>query len=98
MVCGPVKRPSRSLRSDPLVDFPVLLDTGSTDLWVYTGGSGLKFTNTTNLTAELGYAIGGASGPIAFAELELGAYRIPSQGMYSITHVLRASSDISQPS
>ena len=65
------------------VDFTVLIDTGSTDLWVNTTGRSLKLTNSTDLEVTIGYGQGGVDGNIAFAELMIGDFVVPSQGMCS---------------
>jgi saccharopepsin len=41
----------------------------------------LNFTNTTNLTTELTFGIGEASGNVAFADMEFGPFKVPNQGM-----------------
>lgn len=63
------------------------MDTGSTDLWVYTAGKDVKFTNTTNLDASLHYGIGSVDGVIQFTELKLGDFTIPNQGTHAIALV-----------
>ncbi|RDX50082.1 acid protease [Lentinus brumalis] len=68
-------------------NFTVLLDTGSTDLWVYTAGKDVKFTNTTNLDASLHYGIGSVDGIIQFTELKLGDFTIPNQVFINATEV-----------
>ncbi|KAG6377341.1 aspartic peptidase domain-containing protein [Boletus reticuloceps] len=47
-------------------DFTLIIDTGSSDLWV-TGGQKLKLNSTTNTTVNLTYGIGSAYGNIAYA-------------------------------
>ena len=68
------------------VDFTVLLDTGSTDLWVHTQGKDVKFTNTTDLEADIMYGIGGIEGKIQFTEVQIGDFTIKNQGLYPSHH------------
>lgn len=63
-----------------LTDFTVLLDTGSSDLWLNIAGRGIELTNTSNLEALEGYGKGQVQGNIAFAELRIGDFTIESQG------------------
>ncbi|KAI0792121.1 aspartic peptidase domain-containing protein [Abortiporus biennis] len=60
-------------------EFTVNLDTGSVDLWVYPNATKLKNVNSTTARASINYALGFASGQVAFAEVQLGSYRIPQQ-------------------
>lgn len=62
------------------LDFTVLLDTGSTDLWVNSKGLELLFANTTDLTIAEDYERGQVQGTLQFAELKVGDYVVPSQG------------------
>ena len=71
------------------IDFVVLLDTGSTDLWVDTSGRNVKFTNTTDLVTGVVFGSGQVSGNITFAEVKLGEYTIPSQGMSAARCIAR---------
>lgn len=57
------------------------LDTGSTDLWIDPSGLDIQYTNTTDLIATEIYGKGMVVGPIAFAELKVGDFVLPSQGM-----------------
>ncbi|EJF60415.1 acid protease [Dichomitus squalens LYAD-421 SS1] len=65
-------------------EFTVVLDTGSTDLWVDVRDRNIKLTNSTNITAEEGYALGSAAGTINFAELRVGDYLVPSQAFVAV--------------
>ncbi|KAI0824071.1 aspartic peptidase domain-containing protein [Trametes gibbosa] len=60
-------------------NFTVLLDTGSTDLWINTQRRDIKLTNATDLTTSEVYGQGTVQGNIAFAELKVGSYVVPSQ-------------------
>ncbi len=62
------------------LDFTVLLDTGSTDLWVSTSRRALRLTNSSGLVTGIGYGSGEVKGTIDFAELKIGDFAIPSQG------------------
>lgn len=57
-----------------------MVDTGSTDLWVYANGRDIQFSNTTDVIAAGQYAIGAVKGNVAFAELQIGPYVVPNQG------------------
>ena len=65
----------------------MILDTGSTDLWVASQGRTVTLTNNTDLETSLVYGIGQVAGNIAFAELRLGEYVIPSQAFINATDV-----------
>lgn len=63
-------------------DFDVQLDTGSSDLWIRTPKAPLTIRNDSGLhPVNLTYGSGWASGPIQFAEVKIGEYVIPSQGV-----------------
>ncbi|KAH9911320.1 aspartic peptidase domain-containing protein [Epithele typhae] len=69
------------------VDFVVLLDTGSSDLWVNTTGRDLQLTNTTDLKVDIGYGKGSLSGYVAFADMTLGDFKIPGQAFVDPTEL-----------
>lgn len=60
--------------------FIVQMDTGSSDLWVYSPGTTLNLTNTTDITTTESYGQGVAEGTIVFGEFKLGGFTVPSQG------------------
>ncbi|KAI0633845.1 aspartic peptidase domain-containing protein [Trametes polyzona] len=57
----------------------VLVDTGSTDLWIDPKGLDVKYSNTTDVKAGLVYGIGEVEGTIAFADVQIGPYFVPNQ-------------------
>ncbi|KAL1945700.1 hypothetical protein VTO73DRAFT_1702 [Trametes versicolor] len=67
--------------------FRVIVDTGSTDLWLDLQGLDIPLTNTTDLIVDTQYAIGEVKGNVLFAELRLGPYVIPSQAFINATNV-----------
>ncbi|KAK7028845.1 hypothetical protein VNI00_014858 [Paramarasmius palmivorus] len=75
------------------VDLPVLLDTGSSDLWV-------NFPSSPPTTTDLGkslslnYAIGSATGRISAAKLEFGGYSIENQAFLQVDNANSFSTDI----
>lgn len=66
------------------------MDTGSSDLWLYTAGRTVQLTNSSDLRAVEAYGKGQVQGNIAFAQLQIGDFTIESQG----THCLPVSSYI----
>ena len=70
-------------------EFPIQLDTGSSDVWVQTPFE-LELTNTTDLNTTLTFGIGQASGNVAFADLQFGPHKVPGQGT---SHSLLVSSN-----
>lgn len=62
------------------LDFRVLLDTGSSDLWVYSPNRPLTILNDSHVATNASYGTGSVSGTIHFAELRFGEFVIPSQG------------------
>ena len=61
------------------VEFPIQLDTGSSDIWVMPPFP-LQLTNTTDIPASLTFGIGEVNGTIAFANMSFGPYEVPNQG------------------
>ncbi|EIW62495.1 acid protease [Trametes versicolor FP-101664 SS1] len=68
-------------------NFTVLLDTGSTDLWINSKGIDLVLTNTTNLSVTETYGIGEVHGTLQYAELRVGEYVVPSQAFINATQI-----------
>ncbi|KAI0656586.1 acid protease [Cubamyces menziesii] len=68
-------------------NFTVVVDTGSTDLWVDARGLNLKTTNNTGFNVNFSYAIGEVEGEIQYADLQIGPYVIPNQVFISATKV-----------
>ncbi|KAI0804711.1 aspartic peptidase domain-containing protein [Irpex lacteus] len=68
--------------------FKVLIDTGSSDLWLSDVGPSVKLTNTTNVPVDITYGDeSGVSGTVAFSELQLGQFTVPSQAFIKPNHV-----------
>ncbi|KAF8556844.1 acid protease, partial [Imleria badia] len=65
-------------------DFTLLIDTGSSDLWV-TGGQKLKLNSSTSTTVNLTYGIGSAYGNIAYAPVAFGGYQVDNQAFLSVS-------------
>ncbi|KAF5380669.1 hypothetical protein D9757_007060 [Collybiopsis confluens] len=69
--------------------FSVLIDTGSSDLWIVGSISDVK---STGLSAGVSYAVGSVQGPIELANLEFGGYSVKDQAF------IAASASSSNPS
>lgn len=70
--------------------YSVLVDTGSSDLYVNSDVNGAKDTGK---KAEINYAIGHASGPIQTAALEFEGYSVPDQAFVRDTSGEQISGD-----
>ncbi|CAK5270490.1 unnamed protein product [Mycena citricolor] len=64
-------------------DFAVLIDTGSSDLWV--AGDLSSATQDTGKAATISYASGGATGPVKLGAVEFSGFTIPNQAFIMVT-------------
>ncbi|PFH52720.1 hypothetical protein AMATHDRAFT_1778 [Amanita thiersii Skay4041] len=70
------------------VDYPVQLDTGSSDLWIK-GNSTVPLPNVTRTETiyNLTYAVGWAAGYLAYAPIEFAGLSVPQQAFLDATEV-----------
>ncbi|RDB22850.1 Aspartic protease [Hypsizygus marmoreus] len=66
-------------------DYPVQLDTGSSDLWIKGNTSPLPNSKQTSQTYNLTYAIGWAYGHVSYAPVKFANLSIPSQAFLDVT-------------
>ncbi|TFK43535.1 aspartic peptidase domain-containing protein [Crucibulum laeve] len=69
-------------------DYPVQLDTGSSDLWIQGDTHPIPNTTETALTFNLTYAIGWAFGHVAYAPVEFVGMTVPKQAFLDVSEVL----------
>ncbi|KAJ8514683.1 hypothetical protein ONZ45_g7820 [Pleurotus djamor] len=74
------------------LEIPVIVDTGSTDLWIREPTSGISLVNSTSVVVNMTYAKGQIAGPIQFAEMTLAGMTIPSQAFINANEVVEFSS------
>ncbi|KAF9009070.1 aspartic peptidase domain-containing protein [Cyathus striatus] len=70
------------------VEYPVQLDTGSSDLWIKGDQHPTPNTNQTDMTYNLTYAIGWAYGNVAYAPVEFIGLSVPSQAFLDVSDVV----------
>ncbi|KZT19519.1 acid protease [Neolentinus lepideus HHB14362 ss-1] len=73
------------------VSIPVMLDTGSSDLWVATNVPGAKDLGK---SVTLSYAVGQAAGDIHTAQLQFDDYTVNDQAFLMVTNTSSFSTDI----
>ncbi|KAI0774340.1 acid protease [Fomes fomentarius] len=66
-------------------EYPLQLDTGSSDLWVKGKSSPLPHTNQTAYTLNITYGIGSTSGHIAYADVEFAGITVKDQAFIDAT-------------
>lgn len=66
-------------------EYPVQLDTGSSDLWIKGDSSPLPFANQTSTTYNLTYGIGWAYGHVSYAPAEFAGIKVPSQAFLDVS-------------
>jgi hypothetical protein len=64
-------------------DYDVLIDTGSSDLWV--ADTNVPNSKDTGISSSVTYAVGQASGPVMTAPLVFAGYTIPNQAFIQVT-------------
>ncbi|KAJ7069539.1 aspartic peptidase A1 [Mycena amicta] len=74
------------------VDVSVILDTGSSDLWVSFPGTPPS-TNDTGKSLSLAYAVGSASGNIHTAELQIDNFTVADQAFLQVANSSSFSAD-----
>ncbi|KAI0832488.1 acid protease [Trametes gibbosa] len=67
-------------------DYPLQLDTGSSDLWVKGKSSPLPHSNQTSLTLSLTYGVGETSGYISYTSVEFAGITVPNQAIIDATN------------
>lgn len=73
------------------VQFPVIVDTGSADLWVF---GNPKTTHSLNVSASIQYAVGKAQGTINTAPVEFLGYNISNQAYLLVNDTSSFSSNL----
>jgi len=68
-------------------DYPVQLDTGSSDLWIHGQSSPLPNSVQSTLTANLTYGVGWAAGQISWAAAEFAGIPIKNQSYLDVNSV-----------
>ncbi|KAJ7745563.1 aspartic peptidase domain-containing protein [Mycena maculata] len=63
--------------------FQVLIDTGSSDLWV--AANSVSGAVSTGKTGGVNYAVSGASGPIMTGSVDFAGYTVPNQAFIQVT-------------
>jgi saccharopepsin len=61
------------------VEYPVQLDTGSSDLWIKSSSSPLPNSNQTSTTHNITYGIGWAYGTVSYASVDFAGVNISNQ-------------------
>ncbi|KAJ8514273.1 hypothetical protein ONZ45_g8174 [Pleurotus djamor] len=74
-------------------EYSVIVDTGSTDLWILEPEGNFVTVNTTTVTANITYAKGSVSGPINYAEMSMAGITIPSQAFISVVESAELTKD-----
>ncbi|KAI9062580.1 acid protease [Trametes sanguinea] len=69
------------------VNFTVIVDTGSSDIWVDTSGQQLAVTATPNIPVEIPFAMGRVTGNMQSANVQLGDLVIQGQAFVNATEV-----------
>lgn len=75
------------------VDIPVLLDTGSSDLWVHFPGTVPPISDT-GKSVSLGYAVGRAEGNVKTADVSFGSTTVTNQAFLHVTNTSTFTGDI----
>ncbi|KAF9225690.1 acid protease [Gyrodon lividus] len=68
-------------------DFTIIIDTGSSDLWITTSEK-IKITTNTNTNVNLTYGIGSAYGNIAYTTVSFGGYQVENQAFVNVQKTL----------
>lgn len=66
-------------------EYPLQLDTGSSDLWVKGESSPLPHTNQTTYSLNITYGIGSTSGHIAYTDVEFAGIKVKDQAFIDAT-------------
>ncbi|KAG0697806.1 aspartic peptidase domain-containing protein [Suillus ampliporus] len=72
-------------------DFNLVLDTGSSDLWIT--GQQIKINKSTSDKLNLTYGIGSASGNIAYTTVRLGTYEVQNQAFLNVDTTYQQATD-----
>ncbi|KAH7887744.1 aspartic peptidase domain-containing protein [Phlebopus sp. FC_14] len=67
------------------VDYPVQLDTGSSDLWVLSTSGSPSNAQATSISQNLTYGIGWAYGQVAFASAEFAGISVSQQAFLNVS-------------
>jgi len=67
------------------IDYPIQLDTGSSDLWIKGQTTPLPNVQQTSTTYNLTYAIGWAYGHVAYAPVNFAGLSVPKQALLDVS-------------